>query len=60
MYFIGDGKIIYLICDCFGCDGLIGIFKRFFLKLVVKCVKLDDVVGNCDVFVNNFLDGKLK
>lgn len=60
MYFIGDGEIIYLIFNCFGCDGLIGIFDRFLLKLVVKCVKLEDVVGNCDVCVNNFLDGKLK
>lgn len=58
--YAGDGKIIHLTCDRSGCDGLIGIFKRFLSKSVVKCAKLEDVAGNCDVFVNNFLDGKLK
>lgn len=60
MYLTGDGEIIHLTCDRSGCDGLIGIFKRFLSKSVVKCAKLEDVVGDCDVIVNNFLDGKVK
>lgn len=58
--YAGDGEIIHLTCDRSGCDGLIGIFKRFLSKSVVKCSKLEDVVGDCDVIVNNFLDGKVK
>lgn len=58
--YAGDGEIIHLTSNRSGCDGLIGIFDRFLSKSVVKCAKLEDVVGNCDVCVNNFLDGKLK
>lgn len=58
--YAGDGEIIHLTPNTSGCNGLIGIFDRFLSKSVVKCAKLEDVVGNCDASVNNFLDGKVK
>lgn len=58
--YAGDGEIIHLTSNRSGCNGLIGIFDRLLSKSVVKCAKLEDVVGNCDASVNNFLDGKVK
>lgn len=58
--YAGNGKIIHLTPNRSGCDGIIGILNRFLSKSVVKCDKLEDVAENCDVIVNNFLDGKLK
>lgn len=58
--YAGDGEIIHLTPNTSGCNGFIGIFDRFLSKSVVKCAKLEDVVGNCYASVNNFLDGKVK
>lgn len=58
--YAGDGRVIHLTFDVSPCDGIIGILKRFLSKSVVKCDKLDDVAGTCDVIVNNSLDGQLK
>lgn len=59
MYLTGDGDVIHLT-SYEGCDGFIGILKRFLIKSVVKLEKLEGVAGNSDVIVNNFLDGKLR
>lgn len=58
--YAGNQEIIHLTCDLSDCDGPIGILKRFLSKSDVKCDKLKDVAGTCEVIVNNFLDGELK
>lgn len=54
------GKIIHITYDDDKCDGPLDIIKRCLTKTVVRCDKLDDVVGTCKVIVNNSLDGQLK
>lgn len=57
---VGKGQIIHLTCNTSSRDNIGMTIKRFLTKTVVRCDKLDDVAGTCEVFVNNSLDSQLK
>lgn len=56
--FAGNGNVIHITCNLSksSCNVVKRILKSCLTKTVVRCEKLKDVAGPCEVIVNNFLD----